>query len=248
MVYTFAFNGLLPRFGFAWTVRALALIMLLTQSISLLVMRVRFLPSKRRRLFDLAAFREPPFTLYSVSVLFAFMGMYVPFFYMTSFAFSRGILAPGVTSFLLVVLNIGSLVGRIVPNFLADRTGPFNMLIPCGIAVSALAFLWIIADSGVTLYILALLYGFFSGACVSLAPTTVLSLSPSLDVVGTRMGMSFVFAALGLFTGNPIAGAILTASGWLNLQLFCGVMTTSATLGWIAARTWKAGCVIRAKV
>ena len=247
MVYTFAFNGLFPHLDFAWTVRALALIMLLTQGISLLVMRVRFLASKPRRLLDLTAFREPPFTLYSIGVLFAFLGMYVPFFYMPSFALSHSILAPNAASILLVMLNIGSLIGRVVPNFLADKTGPFNMLIPCGMAVSALVFLWTIADSSVTLYTLALLYGFFSGACVSLAPTTVLSLSPSLDVVGTRMGMSFVFAALGLLAGNPIAGSILNVSGWLNLQLFCGTTTTAAVLGWTAARLCKVGYAVRVK-
>lgn len=68
----------------------------------------------------------------------------------------------------------------------------------------------------------------------------VISLSPNLGVVGGRMGMTFVFASLGLLTGTPIAGAILQ-SGWVGLQVFCGVMVGAATLGLITARWLKFG-------
>jgi predicted MFS family arabinose efflux permease len=173
------------------------------------------------------------------------MGMYIPFFYIQSYAISHGILAPETASYALITLNLASLLGRIIPNMLADRTGPFNMLIPCSFFAALLAFAWVWIETSGALFVFCSLYGFFSGAFVSLSPTTVVSLSPNLGVVGVRMGMSFVFAAFGLLTGNPIAGAILRAAGWPALQVFCGCCVAAAMVGMVAARVAKAGPSLR---
>lgn len=131
---------------------------------------------------------------------------------------------------------------------LADRTGPINILIPCSLTTAFLAFLWIWVKTVETLFIFCSLYGFFSGAFVSLSPTNVVSLSPILGVVGVRMGMSFVFAAIGLLTGNPIARAILKATGWPALQAFCGCCVGMSMMAMVAARIVKAGPSLRVKV
>ena len=226
----------------------LALVMLLTQSISLLTMRVRIVPATRRAYLQLSAFREVPYALYSVGVLFAFMGMYIPFFFIQNYAIEHGILRPDTASYALITLNLASLLGRIIPNMLADRTGPFNILIPCSFITALLAFSWIWVDTLQALFVFCSSYGFFSGAFVSLSPTTVVSLSPNLSVVGVRMGMSFVFAAVGLLMGTPCAGAILNAAGWPALQTFCGCCVGVAMVGMVAARVVKAGPSLRAKV
>lgn len=76
--------------------------------------------------------------------------------------------------------------------------------------VSALlAFCWIAIQSKAGLVIFCILYGFFPGTSVTLPSMTVVSLSPNVGVVGTRMGMNFAIAGLGLLVGNPLAGAIL---------------------------------------
>ena len=215
--------------------------MLATLSISLITMRVRLLPSERRRILDISAFKEPVFTLYSIGLMLAFMGMYIPFFYIQDYAISRRAMSADLASYLLITLNAGSLVGRIIPNFFADKTGPFNMLVPCSCVAFILAFCWISVTHKANLFVFSLFYGFFSGAFVSLSPSTVVSLSPSLGVVGVRMGMVFVFAAVGLLTGTPIAGAILNVHGWEGLQVFCGAMVAAATVFIMAARICKTG-------
>ncbi|KAF2638892.1 hypothetical protein P280DRAFT_519746 [Massarina eburnea CBS 473.64] len=248
IVYSALFKRAELSLGFARSVRILALVMLLTQSISLLTMRVRMVPATRRAYLQLSAFRELPYALYSGGVLFAFMGMYIPFFFIQNYAIEHGLLRPDQASYTLMTLNLASLFGRIIPNMLADRTGPFNMLIPCSFITSVLAFSWIWMDSVGALFVFCTLYGFFSGAFVSLSPTTVVSLSPNLGVVGVRMGMSFVFAATGLLTGTPSAGAILKAAGWPALQAFCGGCVGLAMIGMVAARVAKAGPSLRVLV
>ena len=210
--------------------------MLCTLTIPLASMKVRLLPPKRRQLLQLPAFKEPAFTLYSIGILLGFTGLYIPFFHVQNYAIQNGIMGESKASWLLLTLNFASMVGRIVPNFFADRTGPMNMLIPCVGMAACLGLAWIAIHVSAWLFVFCGLYGFFSGTFVSLPPAVVVGLSPSLNVVGVRMGMSFVFAAVGLLIGNPIAGVILNACGWEGLQVFCGVMVSLSTIVMLAAR------------
>lgn len=62
-------------------------------------------------------------------------------------------------------MNAGSVLGRLLPNFFADRFGPYNMLIPCLVISSILVFsiFGVSNFAGVTVF--GLLYGFWSGSC-----------------------------------------------------------------------------------
>ena len=222
----------------------------LTLSISLLVMRVRVVPTQKRQLLQLSAFKEAPYTLFSIAEFLGFMGLYIPFFYIQSYATNapKTHIDPSLAFYLLIILNAASVFGRVIPNFLADKTGPLNMLFPCAAISSLLAFCWIAIDSKAGLIIFCILYGFFSGTFVSLPPTTVVSLSPSLGVVGTRMGMSFAFAGLGLLVGNPVAGAILgQGTNFSGVQAFCGGTVALAAAAVLIARVSKVGAGVKVK-
>lgn len=146
---------------------------------------------------------------------------------------------------MLPILNAGSVFGRVIPNFYADRLGPLNLLIPCCLASCILIFGWIGIESTAGLIIFALLFGSFSGTFVSLPPTTIVSLSPHLGVVGTRMGMAFTVASLGLLVGPPVSGAILNSTGkWIGPQTLAGTTTCVAALFLVGARICKAGTKI----
>jgi MFS family permease len=67
--------------------------------------------------------------------------------------------------------------------------------------------------------VFGVLYGVSSGAIVStLAPLS----SPDMKNIGTRMGMAFAIASVGLLIGNPIAGALLKGRSNVGLQVFSG--------------------------
>ncbi|KAL4965405.1 major facilitator superfamily domain-containing protein [Aspergillus stella-maris] len=185
------------------------------------------------------AFRDIPFTMFSIGEFSGFMGLYIPFFYIESFSAAKTGMSDNLAFYMLPVMNAGSVFGRVIPNFLADKTGPLNILLPCSFISALLAYCWIAVDSTVGVIVFSILYGFFSGTFVSLPPTTVVSLSPSLSVVGTRMGMNFCFAGLGLLVGTPVAGAILQSGGWLGMQLFCACSVVVAGLIIVVARVAK---------
>jgi MFS family permease len=128
---------------------------------------------------------------------------------------------------MLALLSAGSVLGRILTNVLADKLGAFQLLLPCTFVTGCLGFVWIGIRSPPGAIAFCVLYGFFAGAIVSLAPFALVTISPDLSVVGTRMGMSFGFASFGLLIGSPIGGALLkTNAGFTAVQVFCGTLVT----------------------
>lgn len=161
-------------------------------------MKVRVRPAQKRALIQLSAFTEPPFTLFTIGMFFGFMGLYFPFFYTQSYAISTGIMEQSLANYLFAILNAASIFGRILPNFIADRVGALNVLLPCTLAASILAFSWLAIDSSAGLIIFCVFYGFFSGAFVSLPPTVLVLLTSDMRFFGTRMGMNFAVGGLGI--------------------------------------------------
>lgn len=233
--------------GFAWATRVIAFIMLGTLLVSLAVMRVRIQPAQKRSLLDKTALKELPFMLFALGVFFGFMGIYIPFFYMPFFALQK---IPGVTAdfsvYAIAILNAASTFGRIVPNHFADKTGPLNMIVPCALISAVLAYCWIAVENKAGMIVFCILYGFFTGSFVSLPPTTIVMLSPRLEIVGTRMGMVFSVCGLALLIGNPVGGAILgTGDNFLGLQLFCASTIVASAAILYPARVAKAGWGLR---
>lgn len=91
-----------------------------------------------------------------------------------------------------------------------------------------LVFCWIaIKTSEAGLFLFCVLYGFFSGAFVSLSTPVTVTLAPMMQDVGTRLGMFNFIGSLGILVGNPVAGAIIKTS-WVGAQVFCGVACSLA--------------------
>ena len=158
------------------------------------------------------------------------------------------IMSPNLSFYTLSLLNASSIFGRILPNLIADTTGPLNIMLPSVLITFTLAFSWLSIHTSASLIVFCILYGFFSGTFVSLPPTTIVTLSPSLGVVGTRMGMCFAIAGLGLLAGTPVAGQLILRVGFRAAIAFSGGTTA---LGWgfmVCARLAKAGPRLRVTV
>ena len=57
------------------------------------------------------------------------------------------------------------MLGRLLPNFLADKFGPYNMLLPCLYITASLTFAWFAISNFVGVVVFGLLYGFWSASC-----------------------------------------------------------------------------------
>ncbi|KAF2863018.1 MFS general substrate transporter [Piedraia hortae CBS 480.64] len=236
IVYPLAFHGLEGRIGFGWTVRLIGLIAMVTLSIPCLVIRPRARPPGRRRIFDTTILKEVPFEVLNVATFFGFVGQYIPFFFMEPYAATHGMSNP---FYMLIFLNAGSLPGRIVPSLLADKLfHPLHVLAVCTGAATCLAFCWTAIQHSTTgLIVWCLLYGFFSGAFVSLQGAAVASMTTDMRTIGTRFGINMFAGALGILIGSPVGGAIFPTS-WAGAQLFCGFTLMCSTLAILG--TWFA--------
>lgn len=223
--------------------------MLATLMVPVFGMKLRGESSTTRRDFlDLTAFKAKPYLAFCFSNFFGFMGIYVTFFYIQLYAEEQVNISTLLASYLLTITNAASTIGRLVPNFFADKIGPLNILIPFALVVTILCFGWIGITSEAGIVIFCLLYGFFCGAFVSLPGIIVITISPNLKTIGIQLGMALSISGFGMLIGEPIAGAILDAnSGWKGLQAFCGVMVFLSGAFALVARLYRTGPILMAK-
>ncbi|KAF2761059.1 putative monocarboxylate permease [Pseudovirgaria hyperparasitica] len=244
VIYPIMFHKLQPMIGFGWTTRVLGFMMFGTLLISIAVMKVRVLPQRKRKVLDLAAFKYAPYSIFIAGSFLSFVGLYTPFFYVQLYDISKNITAASLVFYLLPILNAASIFGRIIPNFFADKIGPFNVFIPCGFIAGLLCVCLIPINSTGSLVVFCLLYGFFSGTFVSLPPAVLVGLCKNRAMIGTHMGMAFACTSIGLLIGTPIAGAINDASGFNAIWIFGGVLTMGGSLILLLARLLKTNWAI----
>ncbi|RMJ28988.1 Major Facilitator Superfamily [Aspergillus sp. HF37] len=240
IIYPIVFHRLYERIGFGWTTRAIGLIILVSLS-PLLLFRVRVQQSGGRKLIDWPAFKEPAYVSFISGGILVYITLNIPFYYISSFAISHGIAHGDLAFYLLPIITTGSVFGRIVPNLFAHKVGPFNIVFVCAVICGALMFALIDLSNLGGLIVVALLYGFFSGAFVSLPPTCFVKLSPNRSLIGTRMGMGYAVMMIGNLIGTPIAGAILEDGGFNSVWILAGVTSIAGGFGMFLSRNFQGG-------
>ncbi len=163
MVYVAAFQSLLPRVGFAWTVRVLGFIATAVFGLAVPIL-VSNSPTKQTssspcRLFDKAALQDLPFLIYSLASFIIFLGYLIPFFYVPSYA-QVVLQTPASTGFwALAVSSATSIAGRLGSALVAQRLGIMISWVACSAISATLCFCWIFVHSVQSLYAFCALYG-----------------------------------------------------------------------------------------
>ncbi|KAH7102293.1 MFS general substrate transporter [Auriculariales sp. MPI-PUGE-AT-0066] len=201
--------------GFKNGVRIAAGIVAVALIIANLLMRTDIPPRKKRKVQvpipnPAKFFTEPVFLFVLLGVSMSFLALYFPVFYIQLDAELHGI-DEDLAFYLLTVYNAVSIPGRLLPNLFADKIGIYNVLITCMIACAGIivGMLGIKQDSVAAAVTVAALYGFFSGAVISLLTPLAPSFSKGPHEIGIRLGVIFLFIGpCGLMSG-PIAGWLL---------------------------------------
>lgn len=195
-----------------------------------------------RDLFDPAFFHDTPILLFATACCVAFAGLYVPAYYIGIYSLSFGA-SEDAAFYLVAAMQAGSILGRVGPGYLADRTGPLNMFIPACVAAGMLTLCWMGVQNVAGLFVFAVLYGAAFGLALAMAAMCILSLLKSqVAKFGTTLGMCLFFSSPGVLVGGPIAGAILHDGGkFVGVQAFSGCMTILAALLAFAARLLTVG-------
>lgn len=250
VIYPIVLYRLLDTLGFGWSIRIIGFIALGTLLIPIATMRMRVKPPKPRKLLELSAFSDWTWDLFTVATLIGFVGLAIVLFYVSFFGADLKIADTNLAFYIVPIFNAASIFGRILPNALADKTGPFNIIVPGTAIFGILTFCMLAVKSSASFIVLGILLGFFSGLYIALPPICFVALTPDKSKLGSRMGMSYSIIAFSMLCGGPGGGSVLGTVdplNWKGLWVFGGVMCCASSLLYTVLRVGKYGAKLNVK-
>ncbi|KAI4199319.1 MAG: hypothetical protein LQ350_004701 [Teloschistes chrysophthalmus] len=230
VIYPIAFRQLQPKVGFAWATRIMGFIALATflMSFAAFWRPTTAKGQKTRSLVDMSAIRELPFMLYILALTVLYAGYFVPFFYAPTYATQHLGTNADLAFYLLAILNSGAFLGRLLPGLLPRFLARVEVLLLSTAAAGLLVLAWIGVEDVGGFVGFSIIFGIASGVIITMATVMVPVLAPPgavQETIGTRLGMSYFGAGIGILVGSPIAGAASkTAQGdFKGAQIFGGL-------------------------
>ncbi|KAL7757057.1 hypothetical protein ACKLNR_014050 [Fusarium oxysporum f. sp. zingiberi] len=251
IIFPIMINHLIPKVGFGWSMRIAAFMILGLLIIANLTVKTRTSPHPQPPITlkeFIAPLREMTYVLTAAGNFLFTFGLFIPINYIITQAIVGG-MSTNLANYLVPILNAASLFGRIIPGILSDKLGRFNVFILVSFLTAILILaLWIPASSNAAIITFAALFGFSSGAFISLGPVLIAQISP-IHKIGMRQGLLFGIMSVGALTTSPIGGAIVSldnGSYW-GVKVFAGVMCAVGSVLAILARFSAAGFSPRTK-
>lgn len=175
-----------------------------------------------------AIFTRPFAALYFASLLLAF-GLFLPFVHLVPYAMDRGVEKP-VAVILVMLVGVGSIVGRFLLSGFADRFGRRPSLIAMFFGLAVMFAFWWLVEAFWLLAVFAVIFGTCYGGYVALAPSVL------VDYIGPRsassaLGALYTSVAIGSASGPTIAGFVFDWTRSYSLVIaLAAVLTFFAAL------------------
>ncbi|OAA79454.1 Major facilitator superfamily transporter [Akanthomyces lecanii RCEF 1005] len=251
-VMPFIVQALLARYGYATTLRAVA--------VALVVLTGPMIPFLKGRLpvaqhqgpapkADWRFLRSELFWMYSVSNVLQGFGYFFPALYLPSYASALG-LGERSGAVLLAVMSVAQVCGQFAFGYLSDRKISTNVLASTAVAVAAVACLtmWQLARSLALLVCFAVAYGFFGAGYTAMWARMSSNVCKSNgDSASLVFGLLNFGKGLGNVFAGPIGGNLVARGGsqfgggaleYRWVVVFTGVCML-ASAGTIAAKYLK---------
>lgn len=176
------------------------------------------------------AMRLPVFwLLFAACAIYAF-GLFTPFVHLVPYARDVGHgEAFGVS--LIMLLGVGSTLGRFVFAGIADRIGRRRMYAISILGSCPALLLWASTSHWLALVVFATLFGALYGGFVAIAPSVMADYFGT-RAVGSILGAQYASVAFGILVGPPAAGWIFDAT-----QSYTAAIVASAGLALLAGLT-----------
>lgn len=252
VIWPILINKMIDAIGFGWAIRTCGFIVFLLLTCATLLIRRRLPRRKFQPLTHIwHQFSDLSFTLLTVGVSVGGLGMFTPFFYLTTNARRLGA-ASTLAASMISILNAGSTFGRLFA-FVGDIAGHVNMMVLGTSTVAVLLFaMWVTANSVHVLIAFSVLYGVAAGFVISLCPSAIAHISPPTEI-GARVGLMYATVAIFALAGPPINGALISnkngsKEGYRDSGLFSGAAVALGVCLVVVSRVRIAKGKLRAKV
>ncbi|KAJ5822555.1 hypothetical protein N7447_004895 [Penicillium robsamsonii] len=187
-----------------------------------------------------------PWIAFCLGVFCCTFSLLVPYDYLPTIAVEQG-MKQDLAQYTLAMINAGSMIGRIIPGFLSDHIGQFNvMVLVSTLSAIALLAIWFPVyyfptNSGIIFF--ALFYGFVSGGYTTLlSPCVVALVDGQVTGLGLKFGVACICLAFGALVGIPVSGAVADNTGnWGGLIGLSGAMMALGALCFIFSRVQMGG-------
>jgi MFS family permease len=236
---------LTPKVGFAWSIRVVGFICAAAGIAACCLLRKRLPHNKKAgAAIDLKALGDMKYAITTAAIFLVEFAGFIPYTYISSYAIHMGL--PAQKAYLLnTLLNVGAIPGRALPGYVADRFGIFNvMCVTASCCATFILALWLTAThgNGAMITSFTVLFGFWSGATISLTPVCIGVVCRTEDY-GKRNGTTFSLASIGALVGIPVAGAILQGQGgdYRGLIVLSGAAYAAAAGMFVLARGFTGG-------
>ncbi|KAF8800125.1 MFS general substrate transporter, partial [Phlegmacium glaucopus] len=202
-------NNLLPKVGFASTVRTTGYISLgALVAGNCLIWPRQIVKGNTPVPNILGFFRDPPYVWVLIASTISLLAVFFPAFYLQLYSVDHNI-DKTLSFYSIAILNGAGVVGRLVANHLGDIYGVWNIQVPVTLMTGAA--IWAVLgihDRG-SLIVVSIVYGMLSNAWLSMTLAGLATLSESPQEAGARVGVALAVLSLGLIGSAPAQGALL---------------------------------------
>jgi predicted MFS family arabinose efflux permease len=233
-----------PTIGYPWAIRIVGFICLVAGCFACVLLRKRLPHNKQAGAsIDLRALKDTNYALTTLAVWLVEFAVFIPYTYISSYAIYQGV-EPQHAYRLSALLNVGAIPGRALPGYVADRWGYFNVMCITSLTCATFIFaLWLTSgasEAAITAF--AIVFGFWSGAAISLTPVCIGKVCKTEDY-GKRSGTTFSISSVAVLVALPCAGAIINASGggFTGLIVFAGASYMAAFFAFLVTRVVAGG-------
>ncbi|PVU89440.1 hypothetical protein BB561_005354 [Smittium simulii] len=211
IILTPIIQKLIDSYSIQTSLRAMGGFVFVAIAISSFFMKRRTPVSEKQVVFDKKATYDPFVFLVSISTLFGDIAYTIPLYYLPTLILDRGG-SKSLSTTSVVLSNVGSITGSIFMGVMADRIGEMNIItIADFLVVILVPALWLGTSSPGALAGLSFVYGFLSAAFLSIVPSILGRHYPDHRVPGV-ISVMFVYVAVGLVIGGPLAGFVYDKS------------------------------------
>ncbi|KAH8819178.1 MFS transporter [Xylogone sp. PMI_703] len=200
-------------------------------------------PKAKRSVLDGLRHNLFAFIAFITGGFFVMWAMFAPLNFLPEMAVASG-MSISLAQYTVAITNAGSIFGRVIPGWLSDKYGQFNVMILVSVSSSILLLaFWLPLNyhpSNAGIIAFSAFYGFTSGGYISLqAPCLIALVDNRLEDLGVKFGLGCLTSGLGALVGLPILGAVRDASSGEQFSGLIGLSGGIMIIGTVCIMTCR---------